>query len=192
MSMTARPIAAERLPEARASGAQEAPSTRRDVTDHMGGAPNAHRYWYAARREEGQLLSALRISRNYLLISAAKHLPSLWLKRQLFRAIGMKLGHNVTIASGAMLDYFFPELIEIGDNTIVGMDAMILTHEFLHDRFRSGPVRIGKNVLVGANATVLAGVKIGDGATVSAGSLVNRHVAEHSRVGGHPARPLQP
>ena len=33
------------------------------------------------------------------------------------------------------MDYFFPELIEIGENSIIGMDTMILTHEFLSDRF---------------------------------------------------------
>ena len=31
----------------------------------------------------------------------------------------------------------------VGDHTIVGMDSMVLTHEFLHDRFRHGRVRIG-------------------------------------------------
>ena len=95
---------------------------------------------------------------NYLVIYAGMHLPSLSLKRWIFRCLGMRLGRDVTIASGVILDYFFPELIEIGDNTIIGMDAMLLTHEFLHDRFRCGRVRIGANCLVGARSTILAGV----------------------------------
>jgi acetyltransferase-like isoleucine patch superfamily enzyme len=90
-----------------------------------------------------------------------------------------------------MLDFFFPELIEIGENTIVGMDAMLLTHEFLHDRFRAGRVRIGANCLVGAKSTVLAGVTIADGTVISAMSLVHKGTPEGAFVGGVPIRLLQ-
>ena len=44
---------------------------------------------------------------------------------------------------------------------------------------------------IGANVTVLPGVVIGDGATVSACSLVNKDVAENSFVGGIPIKPLK-
>jgi acetyltransferase-like isoleucine patch superfamily enzyme len=100
----------------------------------------------------------------------------------------MKLGQNVTIASGVIMDYFFPELIEISDNTIVGMDAMILTHEFLHDRWRNGKVTIGKGVLIGAQALILAGVTISDDATVSAKALVHKSVPAGAFVSGAPIR----
>ena len=102
----------------------------------------------------------------------------------------ISMARLLTIASGAMLDYFFPELIEIGDHTIVGMDAMLLTHEFLHDRFRSGALRIGAGCLVGANSTVLAGVTLGDGTTVSAMSLVHKGTPPGAFVGGVPIGPL--
>ena len=128
---------------------------------------------------------------NYLVIYAGMHLPSLSLKRWIFRCLGMRLGRDVTIASGVILDYFFPELIEIGDNTIIGMDSMLLTHEFLHDRFRSGRVRIGANCLVGARSTILAGVTIGDGSTIAAMSLVHRGTPAGTFAGGVPIRPLR-
>jgi acetyltransferase-like isoleucine patch superfamily enzyme len=157
----------------------------------VGGAPNAHRYWYTVRdQRNGIILGPLRIALNYGVIYAAKHCPSLMLKRWLFRWLGMKLGKNVTIASGVTMDYFFPELIEIGDNTIIGMDTMILTHEFLHDRWRCGKVTIGQNVLVGAQSTILAGVTVGNNAVISAMSLVNRRVPDGAFVGGVPIRAL--
>ena len=131
-----------------------------------------------------------RIVLNYLVIHACKHLPSLALKRWIFKRLGMNLGENVTIASGATVDYFFPELIEIGENTIVGMDSMILTHEFLHDQFRTGPVKIGRNCLIGARSTVLAGVTLGDHTTVGAMSLVHRGTAPNSFVAGVPIRQI--
>jgi acetyltransferase-like isoleucine patch superfamily enzyme len=176
----------------RAFDGAPSPLGRRVFSERIEGAPNAHRYWYRARNQrDGAILGPLRIVFNYVVIYGAKHLPSLALKRALFRALGMKLGENVTIASGVTLDYFFPELIEIGDETIVGMDATVLTHEFLHDRLRYGPVRIGKNVLLGASSLVLAGVEIGDGAKVSAMSLVNKSVGRGAFVGGNPLAVLR-
>jgi acetyltransferase-like isoleucine patch superfamily enzyme len=166
--------------------------TDRRYREHMVGGPNAHAEWYRARKHlDGPVLGPLRIVLNYLVIYACKHLPSLALKRWVFRRLGMRLGRGVTIASGVTMDYFFPELIEVGDHTIIGMDAMILTHEFLHDRFRSGAVRIGANCLVGANSTVLAGVTLGDRTTVAAMSLVHKGTPAGAFVGGVPIRVLR-
>ena len=159
----------------------------RRFEEHVVGGPNAHRYWYAVRNgKNGPVLGPFLICCFYVITHALKHLPSLSLKRTILRMLGMRLGRNVTIASGATLDYFFPELIEIGDNTIVGMNAMVLTHEFLHDRWRNGSVTIGQNVLIGAQSTILAGVAIGDGARVSAMSLVHKSVPPGAFVGGVP------
>jgi acetyltransferase-like isoleucine patch superfamily enzyme len=89
-----------------------------------------------------------------------------------------------------MIDFFFPDLIEIGENTIIGMDALLLTHEFLHDRVRVGRLQIGANCLVGARSTVLAGVKIADGTVISAMSLVHRGTSKETFVGGVPIQLL--
>jgi acetyltransferase-like isoleucine patch superfamily enzyme len=160
---------------------------RREYNEHMAGGPNAHAYWYRARHYvDGPIVGPLRIVLNYLIIQVCKHLPSLTLKRWILRGLGMRLGRNVTIASGVTLDYFFPELIEIGPNTIVGMNVLMLTHEFLHDRMRTGRVRIGASCLIGANSTVLAGVTLGDRVTVSAMSLVHKSAPADAFVGGVP------
>lgn len=159
----------------------------RDLARHSGWAPNTLRYWYKTRKQDGPLLSALRILRNYAVVELMKYFPSLsWKNVILRRVLGMKIGRNVTITPGTDLDFFFPELIEIGENTIIGLNAMIITHEFFHDHYRTGPVRIGANVIVGARTIVLAGVSIAEGATISAGSFVNRSVPEGTLVRGNP------
>lgn len=52
-------------------------------------------------------------------------------------------------------------------------------------------VVMGPNVWVGEKATILRGVRIGEGAIVGAMSLVNRDVPEYAIVGGIPARVIK-
>jgi acetyltransferase-like isoleucine patch superfamily enzyme len=137
--------------------------------------------WYRIR-------NPLRVALNFIVIYTCRFLPSLALKRLLLRLIGMKVGKNVSIGLGATFDIFFPELIEIGDNSVIGYNAAILAHEFLVKEWRRGRVRLGKNVMLGARSLVLPGVEIGDNATVAAYSLVNRDIPPGAFAAGVPAR----
>lgn len=101
------------------------------------------------------------------------------------------MGKNVSVGLAATLDIFFPELIEIGENSILGFESAILAHEFLVGEWRIGKVKIGENVLIGARSLVLPGVSIGDWAVVAAGSVVTKDVPAHSLVGGVPAKPIK-
>ncbi len=140
---------------------------------------NSLRKWH-------RIKNPVRVSFNFVIIYLCRFLPSLSLKNFLYSLIGIKIGKDVSIGLMVMFDIFFPELIEIGDNTVVGYNVTILAHEYLVKEWRKGTVKIGHNVMIGANATVLAGVEIGDAATVSACSLVNKDVAPGSFVGGVP------
>lgn len=53
------------------------------------------------------------------------------------------------------------------------------------------PVKIGNYVWCGLNVTILAGVKIGDGAILAAGSVITRDVPPLAVVGGVPAKVLK-
>lgn len=131
-----------------------------------------------------------RVVRNFLVVYLCRYLPSLSLKNRLYRTIGMRVGEHVSVGLGATMDIFFPQLIELGENSIIGYNSVILGHEFLMEELRTGPVKVGRNVMIGANVTILAGVVIGDGAVVSACSLVNKDVPTGAIVGGVPARAL--
>jgi virginiamycin A acetyltransferase len=50
-----------------------------------------------------------------------------------------------------------------------------------------GNIIIGNDVWIGTQAIIMAGVRIGDGAVIAAGSVVTKHVAPYSVVGGNPA-----
>ena len=133
-----------------------------------------------------------RVMRNFCIVYACRYLPSLRWKNRLYRMIGTRVGEHVSAGLGATLDIFFPHLIQLGENTIIGYNSVILAHEFLINELRTGPVSIGKNVMIGANVTILAGVEIGDGAIISACSLVNTDVPAGAVFGGVPARRLDP
>ncbi|MEJ0070803.1 MAG: CatB-related O-acetyltransferase [Pseudomonadota bacterium] len=51
--------------------------------------------------------------------------------------------------------------------------------------------KLGHDVSIGANAVVLAGLTIGDGAAVEAGSVVTRDVPPYAVVGGNPAKVMK-
>lgn len=51
-----------------------------------------------------------------------------------------------------------------------------------------GGITIGNDVWIGMNSTILYGVKIGNGVTVAAGSVVTCDIPDYCVVGGVPAR----
>lgn len=83
--------------------------------------------------------------------------------------------------------------IYIGDGTLIGHHAMIATlnHDFDPEKrqeLHPAPVRIGKDVWLGANVTILPGVTIGDGAIIAAGAVVAKDVPANTVAAGVPAR----
>ena len=61
----------------------------------------------------------------------------------------------------------------------------------LRELYSKGPVIIGKNVWIGDKATILAGVKIGEGSVIGANSIVTKDVPEFTVVAGNPAKILR-
>jgi acetyltransferase-like isoleucine patch superfamily enzyme len=136
-------------------------------------------------------VSRFKAVRNFIFIQLARYCPSLPVKNGIYRhVLGMKVGKETAFALMVMVDVFFPERIEVGDNTIIGYNTTILTHEYLIKEYRLGFVRIGNRVMIGANTTILPGVTIGDGAVIAAGSVVHKDVAPGAFVGGNPLREL--
>ncbi len=87
------------------------------------------------------------------------------------------------------------EKIEIGENCIIA-DCRILDTDF-HSIYperrndemavQSAPIRIGNDVWISLDCVILKGVTIGEGATVSAKSVVYKDVRDYCVYGGNPA-----
>jgi acetyltransferase-like isoleucine patch superfamily enzyme len=137
-------------------------------------------------------VSRWKAIRNFVFIQIARYCPSLPIKNWIYRRVlGMKVGDQSAVALMVMMDVFFPELIEIGDNTIVGYNTTILAHEYLIKEYRLGKVKIGSHVMIGANTTILPGVVIGDHAVIGAGSVVHKNVEPYSFVAGNPLQVIR-
>lgn len=125
--------------------------------------------------------------KNTAVIEVGRLMPSMKVKNWLYRTfLGMQIGNRTALAYKVVPDIMFPEYIAIGNNSIIGYNTVILAHEYLIDEYRLGKVIIGDNVMIGANCTVLPGVTIGDGAIVSAATLVHRDVPPGAFAGGNP------
>ena len=133
----------------------------------------------------------LRIVLNYVFVVAARHAPSLRLKNWLLRRIGVDVGRGVSWGLESTPDVFWPELVTVEDDAIVGYDATLLCHEFLQEEYRTGEVRVGERAMIGAGAVVLPGVEIGADAQVAANSLVAEDVPPGETWAGVPAEPLE-
>lgn len=88
--------------------------------------------------------------------------------------------------------------ITLGDRVGVGHEVMFLTetHDIGTPDRRTGPVvpmpiKVGAGVWIGARATILPGVTIGEGAVVAAGSLVTKDVPPNVLVAGVPAKVIK-
>lgn len=134
-------------------------------------------------------VSFWKVFKNVIVIIIARYTPWMSFKNWLYRTfLGMKIGEQTSFAFMVMVDIMFPEKIKVGRNSIIGYNTTILAHEYLINEYRLGEVEIGDEVMIGANTTILPGVKIGDHAVISAGTVVHKDVPEGAFVGGNPMR----
>ncbi|MFO3688404.1 acyltransferase [Staphylococcus felis] len=128
-----------------------------------------------------------KILKNTVIIEIARYIPFVRLKRWVYRRfLKMSIGPHTALAYKVVPDLLYPEKITIGKNVIIGYNATILTHEFLNDSFRYGEVVIGDHTMVGANVTVLPGIKIGRHVEIGAGSVVSKDIPDYALAYGNP------
>ncbi|WP_281169898.1 acyltransferase [Ferrimonas futtsuensis] len=96
------------------------------------------------------------------------------------------IGKNVFFNSGVSISC--QESISIGDGCIFGENIKVYDHDhvisfgtsYCDTGFKSKPIKIGKNVWIGANVVILKGVSVGDNSVVGAGTLLNKDVPANS------------
>ena len=110
-----------------------------------------------------------------------------------------EIGENVTITDRKIPLY--AKLIRIHNNVRIASNVTFATHDITHFVLNKMPnsrgggysetigcIELMDNVFIGANSTIVGGVRIGPNAIVAAGAVVTKDVAKNSVVGGVPAR----
>ncbi|WP_176444473.1 DapH/DapD/GlmU-related protein [Rhodococcoides kyotonense] len=112
-------------------------------------------------------------------------------------------GSGLVVNEGVILNYncFIDATgeVKLGSNVAIGPGSTILTvtHHIGPAAKRRGleqlvlPVKIGDGCWIGANATILPGVKIGESSVIAAGSVVTSDCKANSVYGGVPAKFLK-
>jgi acetyltransferase-like isoleucine patch superfamily enzyme len=93
------------------------------------------------------------------------------------------IGNDVSLQSMV----YIPTNTTIGDHVFIGPNAVLTNDRYPPSGSLKGPI-IKTGAAIGANATILPGVCIGEGALVAAGSIVTRDVPDHMMAVGNPAR----
>jgi len=106
-----------------------------------------------------------------------------------FVEAGARLGDRVTVKNGVQVW----DRVELGDEVFVGPNATFTNDLRPRVAFRTPeedflPTRVERGATIGANATIVCGTTIGEGAFVAAGAVVTRDVGAFALVAGSPAR----
>ena len=105
---------------------------------------------------------------------------------------GMRVGSSFNRQQGCFLDPTHCFLITIGDDVTMSIRVTVMAHDASTKKTlgytKIGQIHIGNHVFIGANATILPGVTIGDYSVIGAGSVVTHDVPERTVVAGVPAK----
>ncbi len=106
---------------------------------------------------------------------------------------GAWIGRDVTIGDGTRIQHgaFVPNHTKIGKRVFIGPLCVLCDDKYPrvdNPLYKACPPILEDDCNIGANATIMPGVRIGQGATVGAGSVVCQDVPPHAIVKGNPAR----
>jgi hypothetical protein len=99
------------------------------------------------------------------------------LKNRLYRWMGAHIGKNVEIMQMVWLDHYRPELVFVGDNTLIGAFSRLTVHAYEGcGKFRYGLIEIGGHCTIGAG-TGIGPVRIEDNVRTLPGTTISPYLA---------------
>lgn len=123
------------------------------------------------------------------------------LRASILRFAGAKVGKNLFVGFGMYCDNN-AKMLSIGDNVLIAPKVTLLFHRRDLSNYKHGQLQrnlihiklytiIENNVSIGIGATIMPGVRLGEGAVVAAGALVTKDVEPWTLVAGVPAKVIK-
>lgn len=101
----------------------------------------------------------------------------------------VKIGRNVVVMNNSL--FMAAGGITIEDDVMVAANVQLISNNhdlYDHQILTCKPVRLKRNCWIGAGATILPGITVGENAVVAAGAVVTKDVEDNMVVGGNPAK----
>jgi acetyltransferase-like isoleucine patch superfamily enzyme len=118
----------------------------------------------------------------------------------------LRCGYNIYLGLNSRINQYCcvwaseNSKIILGDNVLMGPGVKIFSSNYtttdvevpmILQPYVEKDIVIGNDVWLGSNSVIVAGVKIGDGSIVAAGSVVTKDIPEYMIAGGVPAKPIK-
>ena len=123
--------------------------------------------------------------------------PTFYMGRRNIISSDLRAGEYSFIGANCWI----PPKVSIGKYTMLASNVSILGGDHIFSDptnpmiFSGRPAmpqtKIGADVWIGSNALIMAGVTIGNGSIIAAGSVVTKDIPEYSIWGGNPAKPIR-
>lgn len=100
----------------------------------------------------------------------------------------VRIGQRCKIQGAA----YIADDCQLEDDVFVGPSAVLLNDRFppSNDRVKWKPIHVASGVVIGGNATVIAGCNLGQGSVLAAGAVLTKHLPANEVWAGNPARYL--
>ena len=154
-------------------------------------------YWFVGRniiagKIINTVLDMLAFLDYRLLIILSMWHPDMNSRLKFLKRRGVQVGENVFVDLGIYIEITSPQAVVLEDYVGLGYGCIIYAHDAGPNAVADMPMRvretrIGYNTVVGANAVILPGVKVGKHCGVLAGSVVTKDVPDCTVVAGNPA-----
>lgn len=166
------------------------PPDRTDLASRRSGPDQTHVHPSAIVEPGSEVGAGVRIWHFCHVLAGARIGDRSMLGQGCYVASGVVLGSGVRVQNGVSLY----EGVELEDDVFVGPSAVFTNvkrpRAFLSRRSEFQRTLVRRGATIGANATILPGITIGQYAFVAAGAVVSRSVGDFVLVQGVPARPM--
>ncbi len=155
---------------------------------YSGKRENAGNDWFRAR-------NIFKIWYNGIIVEIARHLPgrksTSWLRKLLYKLMGVKIGKNVYIGKGVVFDHLFGDLVTIKDSVYLDDYVYFDGHEYTITQTVFGKTIVKENTHLAKHTFVRCGTIVGKGVKTEPYTMLAKVIPDYKLWAGIPAKKVK-